>query len=119
MTKVHKILWIEDDALFDLNIMAAPVHTSMKYKVVIARNVTEAVDNILKTEYDVVIVDMRLPPGSDKAWGELFTNARASIEQNLGNKLGLQLLYTLLGVGDDRVIKIPVPAWVNEKPVPT
>ncbi|GEM_PF-551209 len=113
MTKMYKILWIEDDALFDLNSLAAAVHTSLKYKLVIARNVTEAVDHILRSEYDVVIVDMRLPPGTDDRWATLFLNARAEVEKNFGNKLGLQLLYTLLGPEQDRVIKLPVPSWVN------
>lgn len=110
---VFKVLWIEDDALFDLNGLAAAVHTSLKYKLVIARNVTEAVDSILKNEYDVIIVDVRLPPGGDERWARLFINARAEVEQNLGNKLGLQLLYTLLAQGDDRVIRVAIPDWVS------
>jgi hypothetical protein len=113
MTKVYQVLWIEDDALFDLNDLATAVSSSLKYKLKIARNVTEGIENILRREFDVIIVDVRLPPGNDQRWAELFINARAEVEQNLGNKLGLQLLHTLLNRNGKHAVTIDIPSWVT------
>jgi CheY-like chemotaxis protein len=114
-TMVYNVLWVEDDAIFDLSDLTAAVQVALKYKLVIAKNVTEAVERLHKDsiEYDAIIVDIRLPPGNDPRWVKMFTGDRAAIEQQMGNKLGLQFLYALLGRDGDRPVKLDVPAWVS------
>lgn len=110
---MYHVLWVEDDALFDLNDLATAVSSSLRYKLKTAPNVTEALTLIQAREFDVIIVDVRLPPGQDDEWKKLFINSRPEVEKNLGNKLGLQLLRTLLGTNGNRTIEIAVPDWVT------
>lgn len=116
MTKQFKVLWIEDDAHMDLGGLATPVHIALKYKLVTVLQVSEAVRHIMTNEYDVIITDVRFKADNDPTWWDLThprRNGNGNMRLNLGDRLGLQLLYSLLGSPDDRMIKLEVPPWVT------
>ena len=69
MTKRH-VLWVEDAAADDLSELAAPVIIDGRYNLDIALTSTDAVAHIHAREYSCVIVDIRLPPGTDRFWEE-------------------------------------------------
>ncbi|MGF1504080.1 MAG: hypothetical protein GYB64_16895 [Chloroflexi bacterium] len=103
------VLWIEDEATFDLNRLAAAVNVTFKYKLTIAKTVTDAVRHMTSgTEYEVVVVDMRLLPGEDPRWKRLQdTNDRVL--------LGMELVYSLLAAERGRVTLDPAerPQWLG------
>ncbi len=94
MDKKYKVLWIEDAARHDLPQLAAPVYMDGGYDLVIAEDVSEGAAHLLRSEFDVVIIDIRLPPGNGRAWIELFLD---SGNTKTSARLGLKLLYNILG----------------------
>ena len=72
MSAKTRVLWVEDGALFDLPQMAAPIYIDGRFDLAIAESVTNAITLIKQQQYHVVIVDLRLPPGNDSEWIELF-----------------------------------------------
>jgi hypothetical protein len=88
-----RVLWIEDQATTDLMELAAQVYATCRYDFTIARNVTEGVDRLREHHYDVVIVDVRLEPGSSPDWINYYKQRRYD---KLAARLGLVLLYCLL-----------------------
>jgi DNA-binding NtrC family response regulator len=66
MTQKRRVLWVEDGARYDLVNMAAPVYMDGKYDLIIAEDASSGIDYLLKDTFDVIIVDIRIPPGGDK-----------------------------------------------------
>lgn len=100
---MQRILWIEDEATGDMRNLAGPLYDSGQYDLVVAFDASEGVRQMMKLEFDAVVVDIRIPPGSDQRWIELYSQS----EQNKPMaRLGLQLLYSLLNA-DDR------PTWIT------
>ena len=60
-----RALWIEDSARLELANLCGPVFFRGTCQLNVAEDVTTAVDMLHANPYDVVIVDVRLPPGSD------------------------------------------------------
>lgn len=110
-----KFLWIEDNARTDLKHLLAPVIMSGKYDPVVAPTVAEGVYRMKQTEFAAVVVDIRLLPGSDRAWETLYT--KLGREKGTA-RLGLCLLYSLFGPRIDDV-KIEDSegklAWIDPK----
>ncbi len=98
----HRVLWIEDSARFELRNLAGPVYISSKYHLQHADDVTSAIAYVQNHVYEVLIVDIRLPPGSDSHWRRMNGGSE---------KLGIQLLYWLLAPADSYPDK--PPAWVQ------
>lgn len=89
-----KVLWIEDDAFHELGRFATPVHLTGEFELEYALSATEAIDRLQTDEYDAIVVDVRIPPGNDKRWIEIYYNAGAS---NKAARLGVRLLQNILG----------------------
>jgi CheY-like chemotaxis protein len=89
----HKVLWIEDGAYGDLPDLIGPVVVEGSYDLDIALDATEGVRKILRTEYDCVIVDIRLPPGEDRRWIDIYNHPRKNKD---AARLGLLVLRSLL-----------------------
>ena len=94
-----RMLWIEDGARFELVEQMAPVYYSGEYIFHLAENVMDGINHLRSAErhnkpYDVVIVDIRLPPGEDEAWQGLY---KRTIHGQVESQLGLILLYWLFG----------------------
>lgn len=88
-----KILWVEDSARLELRKMMGPVIVSGEYDINLAEEVTSAVRYLLTKEYDAVILDMRLPPGMDDYWSQLYSERG---EDKAQARLGLELATWLL-----------------------
>lgn len=89
-----KVLWIEDDAFNELGMLATPVHLTGEFELDYAVSATEAVDRLQLCEYDAIVVDVRIPPGDDRRWVDIYYEAGAS---NKAARLGVHLLQNILG----------------------
>jgi hypothetical protein len=104
-----KALWIEDSARLELANLCGPVFFNGHCRLALAEDVTTAVDLLLSNSYEALIVDVRLPPGSDARWRTHYRNAGA---EKVGAQLGLKLLSWLLGA-DEGVYPAPPPDWIT------
>ncbi len=104
-----KFLWIEDNARTDLVHLLSPVYMDGRYDPVIAPTVTEGVYQMKKTEFDAVVVDIRLLPGNDPDWKVLYT--KLGSEKGTA-RLGIYLLYSLFDPRVDDVAIKDRPAWI-------
>jgi hypothetical protein len=104
-----RVLWIEDSARLELSNLVGPIYFSGKYDFTLAEDVTAAVQFLLVEIFDVLIVDVRLPPGPDPIWQDLY---RRSGADKVNAQLGIKLLYWLLGL-DRATYKIMPPSWVK------
>ena len=104
-----KVLWIEDSARLELANLCGPVYFDGICQLTLAEDVTTGVDLLLTNTYDVLIVDVRLPPGSDPQWRQHYRTAGAD---KVNAQLGLKLLHWLLG-GDTAVFPDDPPSWVS------
>jgi CheY-like chemotaxis protein len=102
-----KVLWIEDSAFNEITILAAPVHLSGDYQLEFAFSATEAVEQLQRQEFDAVVVDIRIPPGNDDLWIDVYYKAGASTK---ASRLGLKLLQFVLGKESDWNRSLPLPA---------
>jgi len=104
-----RVLWIEDSARLELTNLTGPIFFAGKYDFNMAEDVTTAVNLLLAEEFDVVIVDIRLPPGIDPHWSRLYRRMGAD---KIQAQLGLKLLYWLL-CQDRSIYAPPPPGWIN------
>lgn len=89
VTQKRKILWVEDSARFELPHVLGPVFASRRYDLTLAETATAAAENLLRRRFDVILVDIRLPPGLHPYWMNIFKSAGADRHNA---KLGLALL---------------------------
>ncbi len=87
----YKVLWIEDNADNDLYHLTSPVYIDGRFQLDIASNASEAHYYLNERGYDVIIVDIRIPPGKDQDWHDKFKQLQRKKETN-SNRLGLELL---------------------------
>lgn len=106
-----RALWIEDGARSELSHLSGPVLYDGRIELVLAEDLTTAVEYILEEEFDAVIVDVRLPPGDDPYWKDLHRKAG---RDKVHAELGLQLLRWLLGPGSPDGLPSP-PPWMSAK----
>lgn len=106
----YKVLWIEDGAFVEIPHFAGPVVLSKKYTLRVAFNVSDAVKQIQSAEYDVVIVDIRILPGADPDWENLY---KKSGYNKIDARLGIKLLFSLLK-SDEAAVKLSnIPSWIS------
>lgn len=105
----RKILWVEDSARFELAPLVGPVLASRRYDLTLAENASAASERLLRTRFDAIIVDIRLPPGVHPYWVDIFKSAASD---RVNAKLGLALLSWLFGAKDG------ASHTRNGKPVP-
>jgi hypothetical protein len=110
MKQKIRVLWIEDQARYDLVELAAPVHIDRRFDLVVAETASEGIARLLEDHYDAIIVDIRIDPGDNQDWVKLYQQSDGKVIA----RLGLQLLYTILGhpkarisLGDKR------PTWLK------
>jgi hypothetical protein len=108
-----KFLWIEDNARTDLRHLLAPIYMSGKYDPVVATTVAEGIYQMRQTEFEAVIVDIRLLPGNDPDWESLYTRFGATKGTA---RLGLYLLYSLFDPRPDDVKIDDPPPWIKQNP---
>ncbi len=93
MPTKSRVLWVEDSARFDLQHMLGPIFASRRYDLTLAENATSGADYLRQRNFDAVVVDVRLPPGTHPYWRAIYNNAGAD---RTNAKLGLPLLGWLL-----------------------
>ncbi len=103
-----RALWIEDSARLELANLCGPVFFRGNCQLNLAEDVTTAVDMLHANSYDAVIVDVRLPPGTDKHWRKHYRRTGAG---KVHSQLGLKLLRWLLG--DTSIYPAQPPAWIS------
>jgi len=103
-----RVLWIEDSARFELNNLTGPIYFYGNYDFQQVEDVTTAVNFLMAKSFDVLIVDIRLPPGTDPYWKDLYQNVAAD---GGGEKLGIKFLYWLLS--QDGNYQQKPPEWVS------
>jgi hypothetical protein len=104
-----RALWIEDGARSELSHLSGPVLYDGRIELVLAEDLTTAVEYILEEEFDAVVVDVRLPPGDDPHWKELHRRAG---RDKVHAELGLQLLRWLLAPPEPSELPAP-PGWLS------
>lgn len=111
--KKYKVLWIEDGALGDFADLVGPVNVDGSYDLSIALNATQGIEFIMQSEFDAVIVDIRLPPGDDKQWQKIYYSPETNKD---AARLGLLVLRSLLPskTGKKSEVKIKsIPKWIR------
>ncbi len=92
----YKVLWIEDDADSDLYHLASPVYIEGNYHLDIASNASEAFFYLNERRYDIIIVDIRIPPGRNPEWLSRYEQLQSQSNAN-SSRLGLELLRRIFG----------------------
>ncbi|MFC2155302.1 hypothetical protein ACFLRB_02270 [Acidobacteriota bacterium] len=108
----YKVLWIEDGARSEVSSFAGAVFTSMKYDLEVVLDVSDAVRKILNAEYDAVIVDIRIVPGSASKWKNLYSQVGKDKDNA---RLGMHLLFSLLKPDQAAVELENIPSWILPK----
>jgi DNA-binding NtrC family response regulator len=88
-----KILWIEDGAFDEIAVLATPVHLTGEYQLEFALDASQAIRQLESQEFDAVIVDIRILPGDDPKWLNMYY----ATGSNKAARLGVKLLQFLLG----------------------
>lgn len=104
-----RVLWIEDSARSELSSLVGPIYFCGKFDFNLAEDVTRAVRFLETKQFDVLIIDIRLPPGSDAYWIDLYRQADSNRAQA---HLGLSLISWLVGA-DNKSYGRAAPEWVK------
>ncbi|MCL4487591.1 MAG: hypothetical protein M1570_05620 [Chloroflexi bacterium] len=103
------VLWVEDSARLELRNLVGPLLFSNKFEFALAEDVTTAVRLLRAKPFDGVIVDIRLPPGTDPEWRKLYQQSGLD---RVHAQLGLKLLYWLL-TRDNSIHPEQPPDWIQ------
>ena len=106
MSRKKYVLWIEDDATYNLQYIASPIVMNPKYDLTLAVTVSEAINFLERREYDAIIFDLRLPPGRQKDCIKLYKELAKSQEPS---RLGLHLLLNLFGMPVNAKYRLSMP----------
>jgi hypothetical protein len=110
-----KVLWIEDSARYELSELTGPVYASRKYVLNLAEDATTATYHLLNSQFDVLIVDMRIPPGDNPVWQKIYQKGGKDKDTA---QLGLKLLRWLLDGKNGELDSLGKPPdWVSAKSV--
>jgi CheY-like chemotaxis protein len=99
--QTRKVLWIEDNADNDLYHLTSPVYIDGSFQLDIATNASEAFYYLNKRGYDVIIVDIRIPPGKDPQWQSRHDRLMRNKHTN-SNRLGLELLRSIFDENEEQ-----------------
>lgn len=109
MSPKPRVLWIEDSARFELRNLVGPLFFSGKFDFNLAEDVTTAMHFLQAKPYDALIVDVRLPPGIDNTWRNLYQQTGFD---KVHAQLGLKLLRWLIA-RDASIYPEPPPDWIT------
>lgn len=90
----HHLLWVEDETQHEMQGFVGPLYAEWKYDIDLAIDASQALARLRQKRYDAVIVDIRIPPGEDECWQEIYNLHGADPS---AAKLGLVLLEFLFG----------------------
>ncbi|HEX4956329.1 MAG TPA: hypothetical protein VF017_23325 [Thermoanaerobaculia bacterium] len=123
-----RALWIEDNAARKYQYWATRVYVDGRFDLSVAMNATDGMNRMNLSEFDAVVVDVRLPPGGGVEWIELYNRAlRERREPHLGIEMLLRLFsasnstsrnsaeYPSLGRADHANQRHNSPHWVEAR----
>lgn len=105
-----RFLWIEDGAVAELKQLLGPVFTSGRYDAVIALDITDGIQHLKQSRFDAVVVDIRVPPGSDPEWIKLYSRWGGN---KSAARLGLKLLSVLFDPREGNARLAKRPTWLT------
>lgn len=105
-----RVLWVEDGAAGEFANIGGPLHTEPAVSLAIAFNASDAVHRLLSSEFDVVIVDVRLPPGEDWRWIALYDERGREAAQA---QLGIELVRSAMAHAEARIVLKRRPSWLS------
>ncbi len=106
-----RILWVEDSARFDLAKIVGPIYRARRFHLSLAEDATSAVRMLSSNTFDVVVMDIRIPPGEDEFWIKRYQDNGSDASQA---KLGLLVLRWLFDKSWEYRADLPqTPPWVN------
>lgn len=100
------VLWIDDGAIADLTELTGPVYASGRYSMKVVTNISDAILELHRTTFNVVIVDIRLPPGENAKWKALYMERG---QNPASARLGLEFLISCLGTPQVPLEPSPMP----------
>ncbi len=109
MNERIEVLWVEDGADAEAYELPGPVERSGRYELETALTISDAISKICGSEFDIVVVDIRMEPGYLPEWRLAYDQAGSDKSHA---RLGLLLLQSLF----DESPSIPLatkPAWVD------
>jgi len=113
MKQKRKILWVEDEARHDMVQLIAPVIMDGGYDIVVAENASDGIAQLLQYKFEAIIVDIRIPPGDDPAWIDLYEK---SGKEKVAARLGRHFLYTILGNPNAKInLGEKRPKWITSE----
>lgn len=106
-----RILWIEDGARIEVPQLEVPLYMKREYYLVITDNLTDAERKISEQSFEVVIFDLRLPPGTNERFREL---SKTLTKEKRAQRLGLYLLLSYFGSSHYAGgLKVSKPDWLT------
>jgi CheY-like chemotaxis protein len=118
------ILWIEDAAYTDYASLLTWVLVDGRFAIDVASDASVALNKLATRRYEVVILDLHLPPGQDRFWADRYQRIAAEGRVPL---LGLELLEEALSraasepalswLSPERicVLSIESPGWIQQR----
>lgn len=114
LSRIYRILWVEEAAQTDYAYWIAPLFIAGCYDIHIAEDTTKAAQLILSKPFDVILVDIRLPPGEDQPWIDLFNSGKS---EKYAARLGMALIKSILCI-ENAPVKLQVPpGWVTRQKI--
>lgn len=101
----RKILWVEDGAFSDLIDTVGPLYASGDYNLVVAPDASQGFRYLMEKEFDAVIMDIRLPPGKDPYFVNIYN---VSGESKTAARLGMAVMERVLKPSGEAI-----PEWVK------
>lgn len=118
------ILWIEDAAYTDYVSLLTWVLVDGRFAIDVAPNTSVALNKLAARRYEVVILDLHLPPGKDRFWIDRYQRIASEGRVPL---LGLELLEEALSRGAHEpalswlspericILSIESPGWIQQR----
>jgi len=107
-----RVLWIEDEARYQLNELMGAVLYRREYGLNLAENASEAMQILTgEVQYNVIIVDMRIPPGEHDTWKAIYQKQGSD---KTAARLGYYLVQWMLGkLNGEYGPLAPPPNWIS------
>lgn len=105
----YRFLWIEDALESDLQEVLNHLYVDGIYHPVHTTTATDGYNKLIADRFDAVIVDIRIPPGSDKRWRDLYMKFG---ERKDEARLGMHLLDGLFRPASVEIRNLVCPDWL-------
>ena len=97
---MKSVLWVEDQAIHELRELRTAVIMSGQYYLAVVKDGTEAIKALMQQSkiFDIIVVDMRIPPGDDKVFSEIYAK---HLDEPRAAEIGFHLLKRIFDKGDN------------------